>query len=194
MASSTSLNAVCHLLFTLSLFATTFAYSPGIATEFPSWKVVSSALVNRNASELSLSGVNTSSWYTVDTRGTLMSVLLQNNVTKDNDLFYSTNLQNFEKAQFQVPWYYRYEISFGGNKTREIYHLLKTSGVSSRAEIWINGMLVADSNAQAGAYGGREYDISDKVKWNLAANAILFKVYPTDYNRDLALGFVDWNP
>ncbi|KAF2733389.1 glycoside hydrolase [Polyplosphaeria fusca] len=119
-----------------------------------------------------------------------MATLLESKVYDDANLFYSTNLQKVDYSQFQVPWFYRSEFALSGTNSSHL--LLKTHGITSRADIYVNGKLVADKNTQAGAYGGLTYDITSKVAEG--NNVLLVRVYPTDYNRDLALGFVDWNP
>ncbi|KAF1954052.1 glycoside hydrolase [Byssothecium circinans] len=128
-----------------------------------------------------------------------MATLLENNVYNDTSLFFSENLKKIDHAPFQVPWFYRSDIdleirpnsSYSTANATE-YFQLKTHGISSRADIYINGALVADKNTQAGAYGGLTYDITPHVK--SGKNVLLIRAYPTDYNRDFALGFVDWNP
>jgi exo-1,4-beta-D-glucosaminidase len=164
-------------------------------TPFPSWNVTSSsASISESATRLSLPGIDTSSWYHLNaTKGTLMATLIANGVYNEDDLFYSDNLQTVDSEQFRVPWFYRSESTWKiFNSTAEFY-TLRTNGISSRADIYLNGHLVADKETQAGAYVGLEYDITDKVRRG-GSNVLLVKVYPTDYNRDFALGFVDWNP
>ncbi|CAE7185952.1 Glycoside hydrolase family 2 protein [Pyrenophora teres f. teres] len=168
--------------------------SVALTSPVSSWKVASSSKTNGNATELSIPGIDTSSWYTIGSKGTLMATLIENNVYNEHDLFYSTNLQNVDTTQFRVPWYYRSEGILSNESTANHYYTLKTNGISSRADIWLNGKLVADKKTQAGAYTGLEYDITEKIQSNGKDNVLLIKVYPTDYNRDFALGFVDWNP
>tara|TARA_R110002003_G_scaffold534_8_gene20271 strand:+ start:6261 stop:8705 length:2445 start_codon:yes stop_codon:yes gene_type:complete len=121
-----------------------------------------------------------------------MSTLIANGVYNEQDLFYSTNLQNVDLDQFRVPWYYRSEGIRSPSSNASDYYTLRTNGISSRADIWLNTQLLADKNTQAGAYVGREYDVTELLKSD--SNVILVKAYPTDYDRDFALGFVDWNP
>ena len=119
-----------------------------------------------------------------------MGTLLENHVYTEPDLFYSNNLEKVNYAPFQVPWFYRADIEL---KTLNGSHFqLKTHGISSRADVYLNGMLVADRKEQAGAYTGLTYDVTATVE--SGKNVLLVRVYPTDYNRDFALGFVDWNP
>lgn len=122
-----------------------------------------------------------------------MATLVANGAYTDDDLFYSTNLQNVDTNQFGVPWYYRAGSIIEASSNETQYYTLRTNGISSRADIYLNSHLIADKNTQAGAYGGLEYDITDVLNAN-DKNVLLIKVYPTNYNRDFALGFVDWNP
>jgi exo-1,4-beta-D-glucosaminidase len=115
-----------------------------------------------------------------------MSTLLENNVYNETHLFFSDNLKQVDKAQFTVPWLYRADIHHSKN---DAFVQLKTNGISSRADIYLNGELLGK---QIGAYVGKEYDISKKLR--MGKNTLVVRVYPTDYNRDFALGFVDWNP
>lgn len=55
----------------------------------------------------------------------------------------------------------------------------------------MNGDQIADNETQVGAYAGHLYDITSLVQ---KRNAIVITTYPTDYDRDLAVGFIDWNP
>jgi exo-1,4-beta-D-glucosaminidase len=156
----------------------------------PNWKVQSSVTVGNDAAKLSSHDLDASSWYTIGSKATLMSTLLENGVYTDSDLFYSTNLENFDKTPFQVPWFYRAEVELdcvNGSQWQ-----LKIHGISSRADIYLNGRLIADNKVQAGAYAGMAYDITSKAIDG--KNVLLVRVYPTDYDRDFALGFVDWNP
>jgi exo-1,4-beta-D-glucosaminidase len=171
------------------LFTTATPFEP-----VHSWRVVSSAAITGNATKLSLPGIDTSKWYRLNaTKGTLMATLIANGVYTENDLFYSTILQEVNTDQFRVPWYYRTEITFEAPHDRHNWYTLKTNGISSRADIYLNGHLVADKETQAGAYVGLWYDVTDDLRVN-ENNVLLIKVFPTDYNRDFALGFVDWNP
>jgi exo-1,4-beta-D-glucosaminidase len=174
----------------LLLISTLLASAASLSTTIPSWKVQSSSKVGNDASKLSSPSLDTSSWYKIGSRATLMGTLLENKVYTENDLFYSNNLDKIDHAQFQVPWFYRADMNLKAETGK--YFQLKTHGISSRADLYLNGELIADKNVQAGAYGGLTYDISRKVK--SGTNVLLVRAYPTDYNRDFALGFVDWNP
>ncbi|PVH92142.1 glycoside hydrolase family 2 protein [Periconia macrospinosa] len=163
----------------------------------------------------------------------------------DASLFFSDTLKGVDADAFRVPWFYRAEFHVesllappprrggGGNENSSsssstagdagkgaasFYYQIKTNGISSRADIFLNGRLVADNLTQVGAYTGLSYDVTQHIlrlpsdstanstsmtsgssgggssMQSSGKNVLLIKVYPTDYNRDFALGFVDWNP
>lgn len=121
---------------------------------------------------------------------TLMACLLEAGVYSDEELWFSDNLKDFNWGQFTVPWVYRNEFALEPSE-EGTHFLLQTNGITSRADIYFNGELIADKEFQSGSYSGHEYDITDLVS---EKNALLIQVYPTNYYTDLALGFIDWNP
>ncbi|RYC58837.1 hypothetical protein CHU98_g7373 [Xylaria longipes] len=163
---------------------------PGDSAILPSWDLQSSAKVGNNLQALSEFGVDTSAWHHINSsRCTLMGCLLQAGVYHEDELFHSDNLRKFDASQFQVPWIYRKEFNLDSQPGK--HYFLRTHGITSKGDIYINGKQVASNLTQAGAYGGHEYDVSQIVDKH---NALVVRVHPTDYNYDLALGFVDWNP
>jgi exo-1,4-beta-D-glucosaminidase len=168
----------------------TIAVKPGTEEVFSSWSIQSSAFAGENLAALSVPGVDTEGWKHVNvSRCTLMACLIAANEYDEEELFFSDNLKRVDKAQFAIPWLYRnefqLEVSPGQN------YFLQTNGISSKADIFVNGEQVADSSVQSGSYTGLVYDISKLISQR---NALVIRVYPTDYNYDFAVGFVDWNP
>ncbi|KAI0125843.1 glycoside hydrolase family 2 protein [Xylariales sp. AK1849] len=152
--------------------------------------VMSTSKVSHDLVTLSRTGVDTSSWHHINaSRCTLMGCLLQAGVYKESELFFSDNLNNVDRRQFAVPWLYRNEFVLSPGPGQ--HYFLENNGITSKADLFVNGQQIATKAVQAGAYGGHTYDITEYVS---ATNAMLIQVYPTDYNNDFALGFVDWNP
>lgn len=149
----------------------------------PGWHIQSSDIVGNDTALLSSLNYDSSSWYSVGSRSTITAGLIEAGVYNDSDLFYSDNLKSIDKIT--TPWYYRHQFDFTGPA------FLFTNGITSKADIFLNGMLIANSTTQAGAYTGHEYDITHHLN---TTNVLLVKVYPTDYNKDFASSFVDWNP
>lgn len=95
-----------------------------------------------------------------------------------------------DKSLFDVPWLYREELIFTPKVGQRYF--LETHGISSKADIYLNGKEIASKETLIGAYGGLKFDITESLK--PGKNAVLIRAYPTNYLRDFALGFVDWNP
>ncbi|KAM3511900.1 hypothetical protein MY11210_004441 [Beauveria gryllotalpidicola] len=164
------------------------------------WDFRSTVGLDKDLAKLSQAGgVDTLSWHHVEaSRCTLMGCLLENGEYKDSDLWFSDNLERFDGAQFAVPWVYRSEFALPGAgapapaRGGRRHFLLETNGISSKADLYLNGRQVADAAFQAGAYAGHVYDVTELVA--AEANALLVRVHPTQYLYDFAVGFVDWNP
>lgn len=90
---------------------------------------------------------------------------------------------------YQQSWLYRRE--FVDLPAPGDHYFLETNGITPRADIYMNGEQVATNEVQAGAYAGHIYDITSLTR---ERNAIVIQTYPTDYDRDFAVGFIDWNP
>lgn len=163
----------------------------GQVAAIPNWNVQSTAKVGSDLGKLSTPGVDTSSWHhTKLSRCTLMGCLLDAGVYNDGQLWFSENLKGVDGNQFKVPWVYLNE--FGLPPPEEGQHfLLETHGITSEADIFLNGQQIANKTFQAGSYGGHTYDITAAAKDH---NALVVQVHPTVYAYNLAIGFVDWNP
>lgn len=166
--------------------------TPGQVGVIPTWDIQSTSRVTTDPLALAKPGVDTSSWHHPNvSRCTLMACLLASPDFKqtDTDLFYSNSLEHFDVDQFRVPWLYRNEFAL--KPTPGQHYFLQTNGITSKADVFLNGKKVADKVLQSGAYGGHSYEITNIVN---RTNALVFKVYPTDYFQDFGVGFVDWNP
>ncbi|KAJ5163941.1 Glycoside hydrolase family 2 immunoglobulin-like beta-sandwich [Penicillium coprophilum] len=165
--------------------------SAGDIAAIPGWNLQSSTKVSDKLDVLSTPGEDVSSWYRVGSRGTVMAGLIENGVYKETDLFYSDNMEAIaDPLTFDVPWLYREEFTL--NPSIGQHFTLKTHGITSKADIYLNGVLIASSDQQQGSYGGHQYNLTEHVKEG--ANCLLIRAFPTNYLRDLAMGFVDWNP
>ncbi|KAF0645850.1 hypothetical protein FPSE5266_03809 [Fusarium pseudograminearum] len=191
------------IAFLLFLFGTAVATnSKPLATDFgkqdaiPNWDIQQVNKVAGNIKSLSLPNVDTSSWHHAPvSRCTLMACLLAEGTYKldgRDGLWYSDNLAHFDDSLFHVPWVYRNQFDLATkDKSGDVHYFLQTNGITPAADLYLNGKQIADNVTQSGSYGGHTYDITPLVD---KKNALVIKVYPTDYQYDFAVGFVDWNP
>ncbi|KAI9760173.1 MAG: hypothetical protein M1840_002590 [Geoglossum simile] len=157
----------------------------------PGWHMQSTQHLSDSAVTLSRPGADVSTWYRVSPRGTVMAGLLENRVYSDSDLFFSDNLDTkVDYSAFNVPWLYREEFVL--NPKSGQHYFVHTNGITSRADVYMNGVLIASKDVQVGSYGGQKYEITQHVLQG--NNCLVVAAYPTNYLRDFAMGFVDWNP
>ncbi len=189
------------LLARASLAPAEGVYSPtrvdgdlGSATPIAHWQIQSSAKAQQSGAEISSGGFSTGDWYPVSGRATVMAGLLENGTYKN--VFYSDNLRAAEEPDssgnvFVIPWWYRAEFTLGsgGRATRT---LLRINGIIASADVWLNGNLVAEQAAVAGAYPVHELDVTPWV--HSGQNTLALRVHPADPRSSLSIGWVDWNP
>jgi exo-1,4-beta-D-glucosaminidase len=121
---------------------------------------------------------------------------------------YGTNLQsipgmNYSKdsyfgiqdmpagSPFRCSWWYRTEFTLPAEQTPRT-QWLHFMGINYRANIWINGTLIADNKRVAGTYRTYEFDVT-KVLRSGASNVVAIEVAAPG-KGDLGITWVDWNP
>ncbi len=183
----------------LACAATAFAPTrvdggPGSSTPIAHWEIQTTSKAQQSGADVSSAGFSTTGWYPVSGRATVMAGLLENGTYKN--VFYGDNLRTVEDpdasgSPFVIPWWYRTEFTIGkgapGTRT-----LLRLNGMIGSADVWVNGHLVADQAAVAGAYPVREFDVTPWV--HESTNALALRVHPGDPRTSLSIGWVDWNP
>jgi exo-1,4-beta-D-glucosaminidase len=73
--------------------------------------------------------------------------------------------------------------------------ILKLHGVNYKANVWLNGVLIADSSYIKGPFRIFELDISRQIKYtgeNVLALEILRPFNPNKHDGDLAIDYADW--
>ncbi|MBD8879448.1 glycoside hydrolase family 2 [Rhodanobacter sp. 7MK24] len=166
----------------------------GTSTAIGHWLIQDSAKAQQGGAEISSSGFPTKGWYPVSGRATVMAGLLENGTYKD--VFHSDNLGTVQVPDssgtlFVTPWWYRGEFVLPAS-AKGLHTLLRSSGIIASADVWLNGHLVADHAAVAGAYPVHEIDVT---RWTHAGdNTVALDVHPADPRMALTTSWVDWNP
>lgn len=157
-------------------------------TIIKNWTIQSSSSVQGSGDIISTVNYNDDSWYPTTGASTVLAALVKNGVYPDP--YYGTNLSDIpgnrpgyssrldmpEGSPFNVHWWYRSEFRIPVNQDRNNIYLLLHS-VNYKANVWINGRLVADSNKIEGAFRLFELDITDYLKPD-KMNAIAFEIVP----------------
>lgn len=168
-----------------------------------SWRIQSSADIQGGGERLSRPALDVSGWYPAALPATVLGTLVENGVY--GDPFTGTNFlripgqgpphENFslhpmpEDSPFRVPWWFRREFRVDGDGAETWLEFL---GINYRANVWLNGQLVADAGTVAGAYRTYEFLVSERVRPG-AVNALAIEVFPPEPD-ELAITWVDWNP
>ncbi len=185
-----------------SLASAESAYAPtrvdgdaGSNISIAHWQIQSSAQAQQGGAEVSAAGLSTLGWYTVSGRATVMAGLLENG--KYDNVFYSDNLRAVEEPDaVQQPVrdsvVVSQRVQCCQSSNRNAHACCVSTASSSSADVWLNGNLVAEQAAVAGAYPVREIDVTRWVHAGL--NTLALRVHPADPRSSLSIGWVDWNP
>lgn len=153
------------------------------------WALRSAKQVADGGATLSQVGYSTAGWYPTNVPSTVLAALVANGVY--NDIYVATNLKSVPDLTRQ-DWWYRLEFTApdapAGSGQQ---YWLRFKGITYRAEIWLNGMLL-DGNA-AGCLPHHDYNVTSLIQPG-AANALAVKVTPPSGSGDLSFWYVDWNP
>jgi exo-1,4-beta-D-glucosaminidase len=170
------------------------------------WSLQSSCKVDQRGEVLSTPKFQPRGWHDVSVPSTVFAAQVKHKVHPEP--YFGMNLRsvpgvtypigaNFSNIPMQqdspylVPWWYRKEFVLPASyKGKSIW--LHFGGINYRANIWLNGKQIANSDDVAGAWRTYEFNITE-VAHPGATNTLAVQVYsPTE--TDLAISFVDWNP
>ncbi len=96
-------------------------------------------------------------------------------------------------SPFRCAWWYRTEFTVAPSSDPNHRVWLNFGGINNRANIWLNGHQIADSNSVAGAYRTYEFDVTKYLAPNGATNVLAVQTI-AQTEKDLGINFVDWNP
>ena len=171
------------------------------------WQIQSSCDAKATGDQISVTGFDAASWHKADIPATVVGALVTDKTYPDPD--YATNLDSFpgmshsnkqlfanmdmpEDSPFKCSWWYRTEFPASVYKDPRENVWLNLLGINYRANIWVNGQKIADTNDVAGTYRAYEFNITKYLKEG-ATNALALEIFAPD-KYDLGITWVDWNP
>ncbi len=169
------------------------------------WALQASAKISAPVEQIATPGFNTADWYPATVPSTVVGTLVDDKVYSDP--FFGTNLRsipgmnypvgnNFSgkpmpgDSPFKSSWWYRKEFAVTPIDGGQVW--LNFDGINYRANIWLNGKVVADCNQVQGAYRTYQFNVTDKIAAG-GTNVLAVEVFPPDITS-LAITWVDWNP
>ena len=170
------------------------------------WYIQTSQEVPDNGSILSTAGFQPKQWYRAKMPSTVLAALAADHVYADP--YFGMNLRSIPGTSYTIgtnssgipmppgspfrsSWWYRtqFTVPHGYRGKRVQLHF---DGINFRANVWLNGRLVADSKKTAGMWRLFEFDVTGFVIPG-TVNALAVEVFPQTPD-DLGISFVDWNP
>ena len=173
------------------------------------WQIQSSCEAKATGDQVSLAGFDAASWHKADIPATVVGALVTDKTYPDPD--YATNLDSFpgmshsnkqlfanmdmpDGSPFKCSWWYRTEFRSPADTDKDAGESvwLNFLGINYRANIWVNGQRIADTNDVAGTYRAYEFNITKYLRTG-TKNALALEIFaPEKY--DLGITWVDWNP
>ena len=170
------------------------------------WFIQSSAEVHADGATISRPGFPTSDWYPATLPSTVLSALVEQKVYPDPytgmnlrsipgttyPIFEDfANIQMPPASPFRKSWWYRTEFKLSADyKGKTIW--LGFDGINYRANVWMNGVQIANSEHLAGTWRLFQFDVTATAKPG-DTNTLAIEVFPPQ-PRDLAITLVDWAP
>ena len=151
------------------------------------WKLQQSTKIHQDGIVLSSEGAKVQDWYDVRIPSTVMGALT--NAGLFPDIMFGTNMEDVDRTQFDVSWWFRTEFKLPA-LNKEQHAFLNFDGISYYANIWLNGVLIASRDEVYGPFRQFRFDITSFAKENNTLAVEVFRAESGDPN----IGFVDWNP
>jgi hypothetical protein len=173
--------------------------SPVSQVRLSHFNLQSSAVVRASGADLSDPHyVERDYWFPVNVPSTVLTGLVANKVYPDpyngmnnmlipdasDEFNHQYHLEQYshlpnEPNPWKKPYWYRTEFSVpAGDKGKNFSLLFK--GINYRAEVWVNGTLIADSSQMVGMFAEFALNVSKAIRPG-ESNGLAVKIYPLDY-------------
>ena len=152
------------------------------------WRIQSSSKVSEKGSDISTNPTISENWLPAVVPSTVLSTLVANKVYEDP--YFGENLKTIPTELFKVSWWYTSSFELTKEQSNE-FASLKFDGINYKANVWLNGQLIADATDIDGAFRITSFDVSTHIK--SGSNILAIEVIPPQPG-DFSIGFVDWNP
>jgi len=175
------------------------------------WTLQSSAKIAAPGETLSSAGFEADGWYTTQVPCTVLAALVDNGVYPDP--YYGLNLKSIPGYQdgpwlvmkpdspFRVPWWYRTEFTIPAN-LKGRFVTLHLDGVNYKANVWLNGVKIADHETVRGMFRRFEFPVTEHLLFG-EKNVLAVEIVPPgllpdkDYDTkqiEATTGWDDHNP
>jgi exo-1,4-beta-D-glucosaminidase len=153
----------------------------------------SSAKLQVGGKEISSPGDVARGWYPITVPTTVFAGLVANQVYPDP--YVGNNLTIAPPSAFDVSWWYRTEFVLPADGAGAAHDAvwLDLDGVNFKANVWLNGQLIASTDEVIGTFTAYDLDVSARMHFG-DKNVLAIEVFPPNLKTDLAISWLDWNP
>jgi exo-1,4-beta-D-glucosaminidase len=169
------------------------------------WQVQSSAVATQDGATISEHSYDAKRWLHATLPATVLAAQVENKIYPDP--YFGMNLRSIPGTSYEIgtmfarlpmpddspykrPWWYRTEFTVPPTMHGKDL-VLHFDGINYRANIWLNGKQIANSDDVAGAYRTFEFDITSNIA--PGKNVLAVQIFAST-EKDLAINWVDWNP
>jgi exo-1,4-beta-D-glucosaminidase len=171
-----------------------------------SWALQTSRCVQAGGAEISATGFETKGWHRAQVPSTVIAALVADKTYPDP--YFGMNLRSFPgmnypigamfsnlptpaDSPFRCSWWYRTEFTVPPD-FKEKTTWMHFDGINYRANVWLNGLQLADANNMAGAFRAFEFDVSRLIEVE-GPNSLAVEIFAPEKDS-LAITWVDCNP
>lgn len=160
-------------------------------TVLKDWRMQSTLKVSESDAVVSSSGFSAEEWHPVTVPSTVLSALVKDGVYPDpregmanftipdvSDAF-NERLGIPGENLWKDPWWYRTEFTLDDRLREKDFIWLHLDGINYRADIWLNGRLVAGHDEVVGMFRRFRFNITPYLR--AGRNVLAVKVWQTDH-------------
>ncbi len=195
-------------VFLLVLLALPAAVRAGTVTPLADgWRLQSACELQAGGDAIAVAGFPVEGWLKTSVPSTVLAAQVADGVFPDP--YFGDNLRkipgtdypighNFSNlpmpadSPYRCGWWYRDAFTAPAASAQDKRFWLHFGGINYRADIWLNGHKVADSDTIAGAYRTYDLDVTEFLKPGKDNVLAVDAFAPTE--KDLGINWVDWNP
>src|SRR5262252_1161161 len=107
------------------------------------WRMQSSLTEKSTGAQISQNGFGATNWYKITVPSTIIGGLVANK-EYNFDPFYGKNFEKLADKRLDHTWWFRKEFDLPASENKKNV-VLKLHGINYKANVWLNGVLIADS-------------------------------------------------
>jgi exo-1,4-beta-D-glucosaminidase len=168
------------------------AENPGRIELAENWKLASATEAPADGAAISVASYRDSRWHPIHRMPATVLEILQEDGVYPNLYFGKNLLEKVPQDLYKQDWWYRTTFKAPAGEC----YTLEFPGINYRAEIWLNGAKIADTNQVVGMYAAHELNVTPWIKRG-SRNVLAVKVTPERLIQDvdgveLADSWYDW--